>query len=64
MMLALINHANRLPRWINGEEGQDLVEYALIIALIALACTATMNTLASDISSAFSSLGSAISSDI
>ena len=28
------------------EEGQDLVEYALIVALIALAATAGMNSLA------------------
>lgn len=40
------------------EEGQDLVEYALIVALIALAATAGMTTLATAINSAFSHLGS------
>ncbi len=39
-------------------EGQDLVEYALVVALIAFAATAGMHTLASDINSAFSSIGS------
>ena len=43
------------------ESGQDLVEYALVVALIALAATAGMNTLASDINNAFSSVGSTIS---
>ncbi|HEV2133575.1 MAG TPA: Flp family type IVb pilin [Terracidiphilus sp.] len=43
---------------IEREEGQDLVEYALIVALIALAATAGMDTLASSINSAFSHLGS------
>ena len=38
---------------LSSDQGQDLVEYALVIALIALAATAGMNTLASDISSAF-----------
>jgi pilus assembly protein Flp/PilA len=43
---------------IEREEGQDLVEYALIVALIALAATAGMTTLADAINSAFSNLGS------
>jgi pilus assembly protein Flp/PilA len=40
-----------------GDDGQDLVEYALIVSLIALAATAGMNTLATDINNAFSNLG-------
>ena len=47
-----------------SDEGQDLVEYALVIALIALAATAGMNTLASDISSAFTKVGTTINSDV
>ena len=46
------------------EEGQDLVEYALVVALIALAATAGMNTLATDISNAFSSLGTTVTTNI
>jgi pilus assembly protein Flp/PilA len=42
---------------IEREEGQDLVEYALIVALIALAATAGMKTLAGAINNAFSNLG-------
>ena len=44
------------------ESGQVLVEYALVVALIALAATAGMNTLASDINNAFSTVGSTIAS--
>ena len=40
------------------EAGQDLIEYALVAALIALAAVAGMNTVANQINSAFSSIGS------
>ncbi len=49
---------------LSSEEGQDLVEYALIVALIALAATAGMNTLASDISAAFTTVGNTINADV
>jgi pilus assembly protein Flp/PilA len=45
-----------------NEEGQDLIEYALVVALIALAATAGMKTLAGDINNAFTSVGSQLSS--
>lgn len=40
------------------EHGQDLIEYALVIALIALAATAGMSTLAQDINNSFTNIGS------
>ena len=46
---------------LSQEEGQDLVEYALIVALIALAATAGMKTLATAINGAFTTLGTTIS---
>ena len=43
---------------LHGEEsGQDLIEYALIAALIALAATVGMKVVASAVNSAFSSIG-------
>jgi len=39
------------------ESGQDLIEYALIAALIALAATVGMGTVAKAINTAFSSIG-------
>jgi pilus assembly protein Flp/PilA len=41
---------------LKSDEGQDLVEYALLIALIAFACTAGMGTLANSINSMFTSV--------
>jgi pilus assembly protein Flp/PilA len=52
--------ATRLIGAVRGEEGQDLVEYALIVALIALAATAGMSTLATAINSGFSTLGTTL----
>ena len=42
---------------VREEHGQDLIEYALVCALIALAATAGMKTLATNINVAFSSVG-------
>ena len=39
------------------ENGQDLIEYALVVALIAFAATAGMSTLATDINTAFTTVG-------
>lgn len=42
---------------LSREEGQDLVEYALVVALIAFAAVGTMHTLANDINNAFGTIG-------
>lgn len=39
------------------DKGQDLIEYALVVALIAFAATAGMSTLAGDINTAFNNVG-------
>jgi pilus assembly protein Flp/PilA len=46
------------------EEGQDLVEYALVVALVAFGATAGMKALGSGISTAFSSISSTLSSSL
>jgi pilus assembly protein Flp/PilA len=46
---------------ISREEGQDLVEYALVVSLIALGATASMKTLATGISAAFTSISTQLS---
>jgi len=43
---------------LKQDHGQDLIEYALVAVLIALAATAGMNSLATGINSAFSKIGS------
>jgi len=40
----------------NREEGQDLVEYALLVALISLGCVAILGTLGTKINSVFTSI--------
>ena len=42
---------------LKDESGQDLIEYALLVALIALAATAGMQTVATDINAAFTKIG-------
>jgi pilus assembly protein Flp/PilA len=49
---------------MNREEGQDLVEYALLIALIAFGATAGMGKLATGISTAFSNISVQLSTSI
>jgi pilus assembly protein Flp/PilA len=46
----------------NDESGQDLIEYALVAALVGFAAVAGMNALATKINQAFSTIGSKLSS--
>ena len=45
-----------LIRLWRDEQGQDLVEYALIVAAVGLALITTVNTLSQGISSLYSSI--------
>jgi len=51
-----------LDRLHRDEEGQGLVEYALILALVAFAAVIAMQTLAQDINNAFLGIGQTLSS--
>lgn len=42
---------------LKDNRGQDLIEYALVVALIAFAATAGMQTVASNINTAFTNIG-------
>ncbi len=42
---------------LRDENGQDLIEYALVVALIAFAATAGMNSVATKINTAFINIG-------
>ena len=46
-----------LTRLHKDESGQGLVEYALILALVAFAAVVAMQTLAVDINGAFTGIG-------
>jgi pilus assembly protein Flp/PilA len=49
---------------LKDENGQDLIEYALVVALIAFAATAGMSTLATAINTAFTNVGTTLGSYI
>ncbi len=51
-----------LARLHREEEGQGMVEYVLIVALVALAATAGMSSLATAVNNAFSAVGSLLNS--
>jgi len=55
MMHMLMNLVSRLRQ---DEAGQGLVEYLLILALVAFAATAGMNSLATGLNSAFTQIAS------
>ncbi len=54
MRTLILNCLNRLHR---DEAGQGLVEYLLVIALVAFAATAGMTSLATGLNSAFTQIG-------
>jgi pilus assembly protein Flp/PilA len=49
---------------IAREEGQDLVEYALVVALIAFGAVAGMSFLSSNINVAFSKIAATLSTNV
>jgi Flp pilus assembly pilin Flp len=55
---------NCLARLHKDEAGQGLVEYLLILALVAFACTAGMKVLATGLNTAFSEIGSLVNAYI
>ncbi|MGA3130606.1 MAG: Flp family type IVb pilin [Terracidiphilus sp.] len=50
----------KLQNLMNREEGQDLIEYALVAALIAVACVAGMNQVATAINTLFSNISASL----
>ena len=44
----------------NGEEGQDLVEYALLVCLIALVCITGVTNVANAVNTVFSNISSSL----
>jgi pilus assembly protein Flp/PilA len=50
----------KLRTLLSDEQGQDLIEYALLVALVAFGATAGMSTLATAINGAFSSVGTVL----
>jgi pilus assembly protein Flp/PilA len=53
-----------LSHLIHDDQGQDLIEYALVVALIAFAAVSGMNSVATKINTAFSNVGDKVSTYI
>jgi len=51
-----------LLRFVREDEGQDLVEYALLITFIALACIVGMQQLGTAINNKYNSISSSLAS--
>lgn len=64
MRLRLSNLSAKLLILLSKDDGQDLIEYALIVALISLAAVAGMGTLAADINNAFNTVGNTLNNNI
>jgi len=62
----MITHARMFAAWlearlgITSDRGASLVEYALLVALIAVVCILAITFLGKSASSKFSSVGSAV----
>jgi pilus assembly protein Flp/PilA len=52
----------RMQNLLNGEEGQGMVEYAMIIGLVAVGVLALLALLGTQVSHVFSSITGALSS--
>ena len=50
----------RLQTLGSGEEGQDLVEYALLVALIALVCISGVSNVATAVNAVFSNISASL----
>jgi pilus assembly protein Flp/PilA len=49
---------------IAEDSGQDLIEYALVAALVGLGSVASMNGLASSIANTFNGIGNALTASV
>lgn len=55
-----MDFVNRLRALVWNDEGQDLLEYALLIALIALVCVGAVALAGSRVSTVFTNIAGAI----
>jgi pilus assembly protein Flp/PilA len=54
----------KIQNVLKREEGQDLIEYALVVALVAFAATAGMKSLATGINTAFGNIANTLATYI
>lgn len=54
----------KIQTLLSDDRGQDLVEYALVVAIIALGATVAMKSLSNEINTVFGSISSKLSSAV
>jgi pilus assembly protein Flp/PilA len=59
-----MNYREVFKNLLRDDSGQDLIEYALVAALIGLGATAAMTTFAGDIGNAFNAVGNKLTSSV
>ena len=64
MKTTMMSICFKLYRILNREEGQDLIEYALVVALIAFAAVVGMQGVATDINNAFLTIGNKLNNAV
>ena len=55
-----MNYINRLKKFAHAEDGQDLLEYALLVALIALVAVGAVTLAGKNVSTIFNSIATAL----
>jgi pilus assembly protein Flp/PilA len=60
----ILKVSNELKSLLRREEAQDLVEYALVVAVIAFGAVAAMKGLSSEINTAFKTISSNLASSL
>ncbi len=58
------NLKNLMNAFVNDESGQDLIEYALVAALIGLGAVASLKTLSTAVTGAFTAIGTTLTSAV
>ena len=60
----MMNILVKVQDLLKNEEGQDLVEYGLVVALVAFGAVAAMKLLGTEISTVFSDITSTLNSAV
>ena len=55
---------HQIKKFMSDESGQDLIEYALVAALVGLGSVAAMNGLANAIGNTFNGVGNSLSNAV
>ena len=55
-----MDFVNRLRAFVVNDEGQDLLEYALLVALIALVCVGAITAAGKNVNTIFTNIAAAL----